>query len=191
METSITHMKAVKDGIAALFALIGEDAAREGLRETPDRFLKAYREMTAGYNENPADYLARTFREAESDEMIFVRQIAFCSLCEHHLLPFVGMANVAYVPNNGVIVGLSKIPRLVHAFARRLQVQERLTQQIGRAMDEYLSPQGVAVQLIAQHQCMSCRGIRSAGADMVTSYLSGVFRTSDAARAEFYAQLMR
>lgn len=189
MARSLTLTRTAIEGIQALILLAEGDSQRDGTRDTPTRFLKAFQEMTSGYACDPSGYLQRTFRESESDAMIVVRNIAFSSLCEHHLLPFVGCANVAYIPTEGLIVGLSKIPRLVLGYARRLQVQERLTAQIGTALDAALAPQGVAVQVISQHQCMSCRGVRAASADMVTSYLSGEFRSSASARAEFFSQI--
>lgn len=189
INTTAQDLESSMTGIRNLLQVVGEDAGREGLVETPARFVKAFQEMTEGYRVDPEIYLTRTFKEKECDEMILVRNIAFASLCEHHLLPFVGIANVAYIPRDGIIVGLSKIPRLVLGYARRLQVQERLTQQIGKAMDKQLHPQGVAVQVIAQHQCMSCRGVMASSANMVTSYISGAFRASADVRAEFYSQL--
>lgn len=189
METVSSTTQNLEGAIKKLLLYLGEDPAREGLLNTPKRFLKAYREMTCGYQQNPQEILARVFHEEESDEMILVRRIHFTSLCEHHLLPFIGIANVAYIPEGGRIVGLSKIPRLVHCFAKRLQVQERLTQQVGQSLDQHLQPLGVAVQIIASHECLACRGLSLSGSDMVTSYLSGVFRDEQTVRAEFYSQL--
>ncbi len=151
------------------------------LEETPERFARAMREMTRGYFEEPAEHLKRTFR-SDSDEVVVVRDIPFASLCEHHMLPFSGVVSVAYIPN-GLIVGLSKIPRMVRGFAARLQVQERLTSEIGAAMNSALNPKGVAVHIRAAHTCMQLRGARAHG-EMITSAMLGVFRTDPSARAE-------
>ena len=149
--------------------------------ETPGRYVRALEEMLSGYATDPKALL-RCFEDTEADEIVVVRDIPFASVCEHHVLPFFGHAHVAYVPK-GKIVGLSKIPRLVEAFARRLQVQERLTRQIAQALHEHVGAAGVAVILRGQHSCMRLRGARSPG-DMITSSLLGVFRTDPAARAE-------
>jgi GTP cyclohydrolase I len=161
---------------------------REGLRDTPRRVLEAFKELTAGYHVDPAALLKAQFERDGYDQVVTVRGIDFTSLCEHHLLPFTGTAAVGYLPAERV-VGLSKLARLVQAYASRLQLQERLTQQIATALQEHLQPQGVAVVLRARHACMGCRGIRKPGAEMVTSALLGVFRTENAARAEVLAFL--
>jgi GTP cyclohydrolase I len=180
----MTDLKAeAEKGIRALLESIGENPDREGLLETPKRVVKAYAQMTEGYNISIQDILGVTFDVGNVDEMIIVRNIDFVSLCEHHLLPFTGTATVAYVPKNRV-VGLSKIARLVDAYARRLQVQERLTTQITTALDQFLDTQGSAALIKGSHACMSCRGVRKAGAEMVTSSLTGVFREAEA-RNEF------
>lgn len=163
---------------------LGEDPAREGLRATPSRVLKAWRELTVGYQQDPAELLAVDFA-APYDQMVCVRAVPYWSLCEHHLLPFHGTATVAYVPKEDRVVGLSKLSRLVHCFARRLQVQERLTAQIAEALQTYLDPLGAGVLLTGQHTCMQMRGIQSPG-EMVTSALLGVFR-QPAVRAEFFS----
>lgn len=155
------------------------------VEETPARAAKALLEMTAGYNVDvPA--LFTTFERDGYDEMIVVRDVPFVSLCEHHVLPFTGHASVGYVPTDR-IVGLSKIARLVHAYAQRLQVQERITVQIARALEEHLKPEGVIVVLRAEHSCMSCRGVRVTGASAVTSALSGLLKEDARARAEALA----
>lgn len=155
---------------------------RESMAETPTRFVKMLHEISRGYEEDPAAILSKTFKQ-DCDEMIIVKDIDFTSTCEHHLLPFVGIAHVAYIPS-GPVVGLSKIPRLVDCYARRFQLQERMTQQIADAMVEHLQPKGVGVVIQAQHQCMSCRGVRKAGASMITSALRGDFMEPEV-RAEF------
>lgn len=178
-------LKDNRDTVIRQLELIGEDPTRDGLKDTPDRVLRALKEMTGGYGEDPGDILGRVFDE-KSDELVMVRRVPFTSLCEHHMLPFTGHATVGYLPGEKV-VGLSKLPRLVNCFARRLQMQERLTQQVAKAMQEHLAPRGVGVVLVGEHQCMSCRGVRATGADMVTSAMLGVLRDNPAARAEFLA----
>jgi len=172
--------KDVEDTVVRQLEFIGEDPLREGLAETPKRVIKALKEMTKGYQENPRQILSKVFTEAY-DEMIVLKDIEFWSLCEHHMLPFHGTATIGYIPA-GKIVGISKLARLVHCFSRRLQVQERLTQEIANAMMDALKPLGVGVVLKAGHLCMACRGVRTP-AEMVTSCLLGVFR--DKARNEF------
>lgn len=179
--TSLEH---AETAVAILLRLIGEDPTREGLRDTPERVARTLTEMTCGYWEDPADILATTF-EVACDELIVVRDLDFVSLCEHHLLPFTGTATIAYLPNER-IVGLSKLARLVHLYARRLQIQERLTTQIGEALMTHVAPLGVGVIVQARHTCMTARGIRTDG-EMVTSSLLGVLRTNEALRAEFLA----
>lgn len=177
-----------REGITALLELLGEDPSRAGLIDTPHRVVKAYLELCDSPGD-PATLLARVFDDADydADEMIAVGPIEFTSLCEHHLMPFPGKAWVAYIPEGNRVVGLSKLPRLVEHFARRPQVQERLTSQIADSLEEHLSPKGVGVILSASHGCMGHRGVRKPGASMHTSALRGVFRTNDAARAEFLA----
>lgn len=171
------------EGIQRLIEYIGEDPNREGLLDTPQRVLKAFREMTTGYDANAADILGTTFDVGKVDEMIVVRNIEFVSLCEHHMLPFTGTAAVGYVPSKRV-VGLSKIARLVDMYSRRLQVQERLTQEITGAIDDVLEPLGAACVIEAAHSCMGCRGVRKPSARMITSSLTGVFREPEV-RSEF------
>lgn len=155
----------------------------ESMVETPQRWIKMMVEQTTGYREDPAEILKKRFKQT-ADQMIVVKDIDFTSTCEHHLLPFVGKAHVGYIPD-GPVVGLSKIPRLVDCFARRLQIQERMTEQIASSMVEHLHPIGVGVILQAEHQCMSCRGVRKAGASMITSSLKGDFMTDPQVRSEF------
>lgn len=170
--------------VERLLKLIGEDVDREGLRETPRRFVKALEEMTAGYHEDPAEILETQFDEPY-DELVVVTGIEFTSLCEHHMLPFTGVATIGYIPDKK-IVGLSKLPRIVHTFAKRLQVQERLTNEIAEAIQEHVEPLGVGVVVTALHQCMAIRGVKQAGAKMTTSCLLGVLRDAGA-RSEFLA----
>lgn len=173
-----------EDLIREMLRRIGEDPEREGLEETPARIVRSWKELYGGYRERPEDVLRTQFHGEKYAEMVLLRDIEFYSTCEHHLLPFHGKAHVAYLPA-ARIVGLSKLARLVDIYARRLQVQERLTQQIATQLQEILQPNGVAVMIEAQHQCMSCRGVRKTGGTMVTSAYLGEFRESRASRTEF------
>ena len=168
--------------VETLLRWVGEDPDRDGLADTPARVAKALREMTSGYSEDPAEILSRTFEET-SDEMVILRGITFQSICEHHLLPFLGTATVGYLP--GKVVGISKLARLVNCFARRLQIQERLTRQIADAVEKHLEARGVAVVIKAQHLCMACRSVRQMESEMVTSAMLGTLRTDATSRAEF------
>ena len=166
-----------------LFA-IGEDPDRDGLLDTPNRVARMYAEICAGLHQEPSEHLATMF-EADHDEMVMVRDIPMYSLCEHHLIPFIGKAHVAYIPNrSGNVIGLSKVARLVDGFAKRPQVQERLTRQVADALEEHLQPRGVLVVMEAEHLCMSMRGVRKAGSSTVTSSVTGIFRANVATRAE-------
>ena len=166
-----------------LFA-IGEDPDRDGLLETPNRVARMYAEVCAGLHQEPSEHLATMF-EADHDEMVMVRDIPMYSLCEHHLIPFIGKAHVAYIPNrSGNVIGLSKVARLVDGYAKRPQVQERLTRQVADALEEHLQPRGVLVVMEAEHLCMSMRGVRKAGSSTVTSSVTGIFRANVATRAE-------
>lgn len=171
------------DAVVRILQHVGEDPEREGLRDTPGRVLRAFTEMTAGYGEDPAAILSTVFDE-QHDQMVVLSGIEFTALCEHHLLPFVGTATVGYVPN-GKVVGLSKLARLVECFARRLQVQERMTNQVAQAVMEHLQPLGVGVIIEAHHSCMGCRGVRKPSAVMKTSALAGIMRWDSTARGEF------
>jgi GTP cyclohydrolase IA len=173
---------AAEDAVATLIRFIGEDPEREGLADTPSRVVRAWREMTAGYREDPAEILSRTFDES-SDELIILRGISFYSTCEHHLLPFYGEACVGYLP--GKVVGISKLARLVNCFAQRLQVQERMTRQIADAIETHLDARGVGVVVRAHHLCMGCRGVRQQETDMVTSSMLGTLRSDATSRSEF------
>lgn len=171
-----------RTGIEELLSYLGEDPEREGLRDTPKRVLKAFKEMTVGYRQEPKEILSTVFDEYH-DEIVLLKGIRFVSLCEHHLLSFAGTASVAYIPRKGV-VGLSKLARLVECFAKRLQVQERMTNQIAAAVQEHLDPVGVGVVISAHHSCMGCRGVRQPDATMVTSAMRGAFREDVSARQE-------
>lgn len=174
----------VEAAVQELLAAIGEDPERNGLLDTPARVARMYAEVCGGLHEDPRRHLRTTF-DANHDEMIMVRDITFHSLCEHHLVPFYGRAHVAYIPNEeGRITGLSKLARLTLGYARRPQVQERLTTQIAEAIEEVLAPRGVLVVVEAEHLCMAMRGVRSPGASTVTSAVRGLFRTDASARAE-------
>jgi GTP cyclohydrolase I len=170
--------KAVMDILTA----VGEDTAREGLKMTPKRVANMYAELLSGGSENPAVHIKSLFRE-KCDEVVLLRDIPFYSICEHHLMPFIGKAHVAYLPAE-YVVGVSKLARIVDCFAKRLQVQERLTAQIADFLNEHLKPQGVAVVLEASHSCMTIRGIKKPGSVMVTSALRGIFKRDPRSRAE-------
>lgn len=177
--------------VREILVAIGEDPERDGLTDTPERVARMYAEIFAGLAEDPADHLTVTF-EANHDEMVMVRDIPFTSSCEHHLVAFSGRAHVAYIPNrDGRITGLSKIARLVEGYARRPQVQERLTTQVADAMDRVLAPRGVLVVIEAEHLCMSMRGVKKPGSTTVTSSVRGLFRTNAATRAEAMAFITR
>lgn len=179
--------KSIEDNIRRLIQYAGDDPTRGGLLETPKRVAKAWQEWCSGYTKDPASVLKVFEDGAEGcDEMILVQDIPFYSHCEHHLAPIFGTAAIAYIPD-GRIVGLSKLSRIVEVFARRLQVQERLTNQIAEALNTHLQPKGVAVSIKARHLCMESRGINRPGTHTVTSSLRGVFRSDEKARAEFYA----
>ncbi|MEW6746128.1 MAG: GTP cyclohydrolase I FolE [Planctomycetota bacterium] len=175
----------IRRGVRLMLEGIGENLERQGLLETPDRVARMYEEIFAGMNEEPGQHLEKFFDE-EHHEMVLVRDIPFYSMCEHHLMPFTGRAHVGYIPN-GKLVGLSKIARVVEAFARRPQVQERLTSQIADLMVEKLKPEGVGVVIDAVHTCMTMRGVRKPGSRMITSAVRGVFYTDLSTREEFMA----
>lgn len=171
--------------VRTLLRWIGDDPSREGLIDTPKRVVKAYEELYRGYRENPSDVLDRVFEEVEGyGSIVLVRDIPFNSHCEHHMVPFVGKAHVAYYPSAGV-VGLSKLARLVDVYARRLQTQESLTAQIINAIDDHLKPRGVAILIEAEHMCMSMRGVQKAGVSTLTTEFTGVFRDDPAEQARF------
>ncbi len=169
--------------VREILLAVGEDPEREGLRDTPERVARMYEEMFAGLHKDPAVLLKKTFVE-KYDEMVLVKDITFDSMCEHHLLPFLGKAHVAYIPN-GRIVGLSKLPRVVEMVARRPQVQERMTEEIADLVMDQLAPQGVGVVIEASHTCMAIRGIRKPGSVCTTSAMRGIFRANLTTRSEF------
>ncbi len=176
----------VADLARKILVRIGEDPNREGLRRTPERFERALRFLTSGYHKDPEKILNAAMFSVCYDDMVVVKDIEVFSLCEHHLLPFFGKCHVAYIPSKKV-VGLSKIPRLVNLFARRLQIQERLTRQIAQAIQEHVSPQGVGVVLEARHLCMVMRGVEKQHSQAITSAMLGVFRENKQTRDEFLA----
>jgi GTP cyclohydrolase I len=180
----------VEEAVREILLEIGEDPDRQGLVGTPDRVHRMYAELTAGYQVDPDRLINGAVFDVDYSEMVVVKDIPFYSLCEHHLLPFFGAAAVAYIPR-GKVIGLSKIPRIVEMYARRLQVQERMTQQIADFLDERLKPQGVGVVVEANHLCAVMRGIRKPGTVMTTSAVLGLFRTRDRTRAEFFSHLER
>ena len=181
---------AVQRSVADILDAIGEDPGRQGLVDTPRRVAKAYRELVSGYTTDPVALLNNAVFDIEYDDMVIVSDIEYYSLCEHHLLPFVGHAHVAYMPHRKV-VGLSKIPRIVDMFARRLQVQERLTRQIAEFLLEVLEPKGVAVVMTAQHMCSTMRGVMKHEASMTTSAMLGDFRHKQETRNEFLMHIQR
>lgn len=177
--------KAAEDAVRTLLLWAGEDINREGLIDTPTRVASAYKDWFSGYKDNPVEFLERTFEEVEGyDEMIVLRDIQFESHCEHHMAPIIGAAHVGYIPD-GKVVGISKLARVVEAFARRFQVQEKMTAQIAQCIDEVLNPRGVGVIIKASHQCMTTRGVHKTGVSMVTSQMLGEFREDARTRAEF------
>jgi GTP cyclohydrolase I len=177
--------KQAEEAVRTLLLWAGEDPHREGLVETPERVARAYEDWFSGYKEDPVSFLKRTFKEVDGyDEMIVLRDIAFESHCEHHMAPIIGHAHVGYLPNNKV-VGISKLARVVEAFARRFQVQEKMTAQVANCIWDVLSPKGVGVVIEATHQCMTTRGIHKSNVSMVTSQMLGTFRKDARTRAEF------
>ena len=172
----------VKKAVGEILSAIGEDIKREGIKETPERVAAMYAELLSGMREDPKEHLRKVFKE-DYDEIVLLREIPFYSICEHHLMPFIGTAHVAYLPA-GSVLGVSKLARIVDCFARRLQVQERLTDQIADFIMEGLKPRGVAVVLEASHSCMTIRGIKKPGSVMVTSSLRGIFKRDPKSRSE-------
>ncbi|MCH2102043.1 MAG: GTP cyclohydrolase I FolE [Planctomycetes bacterium] len=181
----------VEAAVRTLLRWAGDDPNREGLLDTPSRVAKAYREFFSGYELDPEEVLSKTFSETEGyDEMVCLRDIDLKSHCEHHMVPFLGKAHVAYLPDRRV-VGISKLARVVDIFARRLQIQEKLTVQIANTIDKVLRPRGTAVVIEAEHQCMTMRGVRKPGTFTVTSRMTGSFRTDPSTRKEFLAMIGR
>ncbi len=175
--------KRIENAVREILIAIGEDPDREGLVETPKRVANMYEEIFAGIEDDPTRHL-KVFNEGNNDEMVIVRDIPMYSMCEHHLLPFVGKAHIAYIPSEGKVIGLSKLARIVDSFSKKPQLQERLTSQIADFLEENLSPQGVAVVVEAEHLCMTMRGARAAGATTQTSALRGSMRKDARTRAE-------
>ena len=189
LETSLDTVS-TQDLYREMLTRIGEDPTRDGLLRTPERMEKSMAFLTRGYKMDVTEVLHDALFDVDYDEMVIVKDVEFFSMCEHHLLPFFGKAHIAYVPN-GKVIGLSKIPRLVDVFARRLQVQERLTRQVGEAITEAINPQGVAVILEAQHLCMMMRGVEKQHSSTVTSAMLGVFKTQLQTRNEFLSLVRR
>lgn len=181
-------MPKIERAVRDILEAIGEDPEREGLRETPSRVARMYAEIFAGLEEDPRQHL-KIFEEQKGDEMVIVRDIPLYSMCEHHLIPFMGKAHIAYIPADGKVIGLSKLARIVSTYAKRPQLQERLTAQIADFLYTELSPMGVAVVIEAQHLCMTMRGARAAGSETRTSALRGVMRSDARTRAEVLALL--
>lgn len=180
----------IRDSVRAMLVAFGENPNREGLANTPERIARMYEELLAGYRTDPVELVNDALFEVEYDEMVIVRDIEFYSLCEHHMLPFIGRAHVAYIPK-GRVIGLSKIPRIVDMFARRLQVQERMTRQIADFLNELLHPGGVAVVVEALHMCSMMRGVKKHDARMTTSTMLGTFKEDLAVRMEFLDNISR
>jgi GTP cyclohydrolase I len=180
----------VQNAVRTILEAVGENPERQGLQGTPDRVARMYKELLAGYDIDPITLINGALFDVEYDEMVVVKNIEFYSLCEHHMLPFIGRAHVAYLPGERV-VGLSKIPRIVDMFARRLQVQERMTRQIAELLDDVLEPHGVAVVVEGVHMCSTMRGVKKANSQMVTSAMLGSFRDSSDTRAEFMQHIER
>jgi len=175
-----------ENAVKSMMVHVGEDPTREGLLETPSRVRKAYEFMYGGYKENPKEILSKALFTSSNDEMVLVRDIEFYSTCEHHLLPIIGRVHVAYIPD-GQVVGLSKIPRVVNVFARRMQIQEQLTEQIADAIMEAIGPKGVAVVIQARHMCMEMRGVEKINSTTSSSALRGLFKKDEKTRAEFFS----
>lgn len=174
----------VQDAVRTLLRWAGDDPDREGLLDTPNRVARAWKEYCIGYDEDPADHLSKVFEEVGGyDEIVLLKDIPFQSHCEHHMAPIIGKAAIAYLPTDHV-VGISKLARVLHGFARRLQIQERLTAEVAECIWEHLKPRGVAVVIEASHACMTARGVRTPGVDMVTSRMMGTFRKDDRSRKE-------
>ncbi len=175
-----------ENAVKSMMLHIGEDPNREGLLETPKRVRKAYEFIYSGYKEDPTEILNKALFTSSNDEMVLIKDIEFYSTCEHHLLPIIGQVHVAYIPN-GKVVGLSKIPRVVNVFARRMQIQEQLTEQIADAIMEAIGPKGVAVVIQARHMCMEMRGVEKINSTTTSSAIRGLFKKDEKTRAEFFS----
>jgi GTP cyclohydrolase I len=189
-QESPVNTEEIQGAITTILKSIGENPEREGLRRTPERIARMFEELTAGYHTDPEKLINGALFNVDYNEMVLVRDIEFYSLCEHHMLPFFGRAHVAYIPN-GKVIGLSKIPRIVDMFARRLQVQERMTSQVASFIEGVLNPLGVAVVVEGMHMCSAMRGVKKANATMVTSALSGSFKDNPQTRTEFMTHIGR
>jgi GTP cyclohydrolase I len=190
LENNPMNNVVVEDAVTRILSAVGEDPQREGLQFTPRRVARMYHELLGGYTIDPKAIINGALFEVQYDEMVLVRDIEFYSMCEHHMLPFIGRAHVAYIPD-GKVLGLSKIPRVVDMYARRLQVQERMTRQIADFLRDLLKPQGVAVVVEAMHLCSMMRGVKKHDARMTTSAMHGAFRANLATRQEFLANISR
>lgn len=189
VESERPSQKEAEDAVRVLLRWAGDDPQREGLLDTPERVAKAYRELFSGYDLNPEDVLGRTFEEvAGYDDIVLVRDIPFYSHCEHHMVPIIGTAHVAYLPN-GRVLGLSKIARVVEIFGRRLQTQEAMTAQIANAIDDTLRPRGVAVMIDAEHMCMAMRGVQKQGSSTLTTTFTGAFKADPAEQVRFMSMV--
>jgi len=181
----MTKDEEFEQAVTKILELLGEDPSREGLLKTPSRVTKALKFLTEGYNQDPEQILNQALFTTSNDEMVLVRDIEFYSMCEHHMLPIIGRAHVAYIPD-GKVVGLSKIPRIVNVYARRLQIQEQMTEQIADAILNTIQPKGVAVVVHARHMCMEMRGVQKINSTTVSSALRGLFKSDTRTRSEFY-----
>lgn len=190
LDSAKMDFESIRNAVIEIIKGVGEDPEREGLRNTPDRVSRMYTELLSGYSADPEKIINGALFHITYDEMVLVRDIEFYSLCEHHMLPFLGRAHVAYLPK-GKVIGLSKIPRIVEMYARRLQVQERMTRQIADVLQETLEPHGVAVVVEAMHLCSMMRGVKKHDARMTTSAMHGTFRTNLATRQEFLENISR
>jgi len=175
-----------ENAVKTMMLHVGENPEREGLLETPSRVRKAYEFIYGGYKENPKEILEKALFTSSNDEMVLIKDIEFYSTCEHHLLPIIGRVHVAYIPD-GKVVGLSKIPRVVNVFARRMQIQEQLTEQIADAIMESIAPKGVAVVVVARHMCMEMRGVEKINSTTTSSALRGLFKKDEKTRSEFFS----
>ncbi len=182
----MTKEKEFEQAVTKVLELLGEDPKREGLLKTPSRVAKALKFLTEGYDQDPEEILNQALFSTSNDEMVLVRDIEFYSMCEHHMLPIIGRVHVAYIPD-GKVVGLSKIPRIVNVYARRLQIQEQMTEQIADAILSTIKPKGVAVVVHARHMCMEMRGVQKINSTTVSSALRGLFKSDERTRNEFYS----
>lgn len=189
MATKKPTKQEAEEAVRVLLSYIGEDATREGMRKTPERVIKSYDELFAGYKMDINEILSTTFSDISNfDDIVLLKNINFSSLCEHHMLPFSGFVDIAYLPN-GAVVGISKIARLVDAYAKRLQIQEKMTANIAQALEDYLKPRGVAIRVSASHSCMTARGTYKGGSMLESSHFTGVFKDNPGYRKEFWTML--